>query len=53
MSPCKDCTKRKLGCHSSCEDYILANKERERIKAAEKAYNSAYWASVRRDKWRG
>lgn len=20
-SPCKDCTKRKLKCHSSCEDY--------------------------------
>lgn len=31
-SPCKDCDNRKLGCHSTCEDYIAFDK-------AKKAYN--------------
>ena len=26
---CKDCTKRTLGCHSTCEDYLAFRKERD------------------------
>lgn len=31
--PCKDCEKRKVGCHSTCEDYgkfVAYNEERKR-----------------------
>ncbi len=31
-SPCRDCEKRQLSCHSTCEDYIAFDK-------AKKAYN--------------
>ena len=30
LSPCKDCEKRELGCHSRCEAYRLYNEENER-----------------------
>lgn len=34
--PCKDCNKRQVGCHSSCEDYKTYktenNKRNEKIK---------------------
>ena len=30
ISPCKDCEKRYLGCHSECEDYF---KYQEEVKA--------------------
>ena len=26
-SPCKDCQKRKVGCHSQCEDYLAFRSE--------------------------
>lgn len=29
--PCKDCEKRTLGCHSTCEDYIRFSKERREM----------------------
>lgn len=29
--PCKDCTKRTVGCHSSCEEYKLAREQRDAI----------------------
>lgn len=28
-APCKDCTKRCVGCHSTCEEYIDFNKKAE------------------------
>lgn len=27
--PCKDCAERKTGCHSTCENYLLARTERD------------------------
>lgn len=29
---CKDCTKRHIGCHASCEDYIKQKTELDRIR---------------------
>ena len=29
-SPCKDCTRRTVGCHSKCEDYISYSKYRDK-----------------------
>lgn len=29
LSPCKDCEKRELGCHSRCEAYRLYDKENQ------------------------
>lgn len=28
--PCHDCPDRKVGCHSTCEKYLLATKENEK-----------------------
>jgi hypothetical protein len=30
-APCKDCPDRKVGCHSTCEKYILFRKERDEL----------------------
>ena len=30
-SPCKNCTKRNLGCHESCQDYNTYKKDMETI----------------------
>ncbi len=32
-APCKDCGKRKLLCHSTCEEYIAYDKYRKEINA--------------------
>lgn len=29
---CKDCEKRKVGCHSTCEDYMKEKRQREELK---------------------
>lgn len=29
-APCKDCAKRKLHCHSTCEEYISFRKKKEK-----------------------
>ena len=29
---CKDCEKRKVGCHSTCEDYLKEKRQREELK---------------------
>ena len=31
--PCKDCEKRHVGCHSSCEDYIAYSENRAKQNA--------------------
>ena len=40
-NPCKGCGNRKVGCHSSCEDYIFwkteYNKKKQKIFEAKKA----------------
>ena len=30
--PCKDCTKREIGCHSHCEDYIQSREKHKEVK---------------------
>lgn len=35
---CKDCIKRHVGCHSTCEDYIEAKKKYEERKQWEKEH---------------
>lgn len=32
MKSCKDCDKRKLGCHSDCQDYLTELEEMHRRK---------------------
>lgn len=31
VSCCKDCTKRQIGCHSTCSDYIKQHAERQKL----------------------
>ena len=31
-APCKECTERKLGCHTTCDKYQEFNKQRELIR---------------------
>lgn len=37
--PCKDCTDREIGCHSTCEKYIGWCEERKKCKAAAQLEN--------------
>ena len=30
--PCKDCKRRHLGCHSTCEEYIAYDEYRQKIR---------------------
>ena len=36
--PCQDCSKRHLGCHSSCASYHQVRDEHERTKSLVRAY---------------
>ena len=54
-TPCMNCEKRCLGCHSVCEDYQAYRKERDRIndlKIAEKKKYYAYVEELERKKKR-
>ena len=33
---CKDCQKRQIGCHATCEEYITSKQERDRLMAQER-----------------
>ena len=50
--PCKGCEKRHPCCHCDCEAYKEADKERQRLKLAEKMENSYYWAGIKRSRQR-
>lgn len=45
-APCKDCSDRQVGCHSTCEKYIVFSKEKrqrnEIIKKAKHEQNLFY-----------
>ena len=47
-TPCKDCDKRYVGCHSTCEDYISfakkKKKENDAIKAERYKYSTMSWS---------
>ena len=38
-NPCKNCEKRELKCHSSCEEYKLYRAELDSINEKRRAYN--------------
>lgn len=50
-SPCKDCTRRVVGCHSACEDYSAYKQELTLSKAeADKEKNkNVYWLDYCKD----
>lgn len=65
VAPCKDCKRRKVGCHSICEDYRNFQEAKiklNRIKAkmdflwysytASKGRTVKEWLKGRHDKWR-
>jgi len=39
MSPCKNCTDRCIGCHTTCGDYAIYKQELERRRTEVKAEN--------------
>lgn len=41
-NPCKDCTKRIIGCHSKCPDYAKHKEKRELEKQSRPAYIATY-----------
>lgn len=40
--PCRDCPDRNVGCHSSCEKYLLASKENEKVLEARRQMDRSY-----------
>ena len=61
--PCKDCTDREIGCHSTCEKYINWCEERQKYKAAAQLENDhrfyRYYTTTKKHRynsdriWRG
>lgn len=53
VAPCKDCEKRVVGCHSSCEDFVQweqeHREEKERLREA-KMKSSEYLAYRKEEK---
>lgn len=43
VNSCKDCTKRKVGCHGTCKDYKEWLKEHHRIKEQAKKNERKYY----------
>jgi len=41
IAPCLDCKKRKLGCHSDCNDYISWVKEKREVLEKKRSYYDA------------
>lgn len=49
-SPCKNCEKRAVGCHSSCEDYISFKERNDALRdhtnfEKAKMYGSSYFSN--------
>lgn len=42
LSPCKDCTDRCIGCHSTCGDYAIYKQKLEENRAKQNAMNAEY-----------
>jgi hypothetical protein len=36
LTPCYECSDRKIGCHSNCKDYIDFNEKRQKYLAKQK-----------------
>ena len=45
---CRKCTKRYVGCHSTCQDYILEKEKIEYIRQEVAKENETFWKSKRR-----
>lgn len=48
LSPCKECLKRSVGCHSSCSPYINWKKEWGRVKALQEEERKKSLEYIRR-----
>lgn len=46
--PCKDCERRKLGCHGRCKEYREFKAEREEILKRKNAEHEARWPMSKR-----
>ena len=56
VSPCKDCERRQLGCHSTCADYIAfdrAKKEHNAKVSEARKSQSISWTKTTRKMRRG
>lgn len=51
QSPCKDCGRRVVGCHSACDDYSAYKQELTLYKAEESKVKNkqAYWLDYCKD----
>lgn len=43
---CKDCTRRYVGCHSECKQYMEAKNEHEKRKQWEKEHEAPYLRAI-------
>jgi len=41
-APCKDCQKRELGCHATCERYAAYSAEWQKARAERERYRETY-----------
>ena len=48
---CKDCTKRKVGCHDKCKSYLAFKKDIERLKQIRKEQLGQNDSAYFRDGW--
>ena len=52
--PCKDCQKRKIGCHAKCEEYLAYTKwyreQNERVSKVKNIESDFYAVTTRRRK---
>lgn len=46
LSPCMGCSKRNVGCHSSCTEYAEYKTEVENVNKARKTFNTSHMATV-------
>lgn len=47
---CKDCQKRKVGCHSTCKEYLREKEARKKVKEKQNAEKEAREYTYDRDR---
>ena len=52
-TPCKDCDRRLVGCHTICREYQDWVKQREESKAANRKESPELCRKVRKQIWKG
>ena len=46
IAPCKDCTKRYLGCHDRCKDYQEFHKEQMELREIRRRRKDQFYGSL-------